>query len=1039
MRSRNSNPLKEVTISMLKNSLRLTFLFLVLTSLAVAQETTGSIKGTIKDSSGAVIAGATVQVSGNAYSKTATTDQEGFFQLLQVPPGRYTVTVTAANFGTTKQEQLEVTLGRATVTDLALKPAQVSEQVVVTGNDALVIDPTNNKIQTSLTEKQIDLTPKGVNFSSILRISPATRPEPLNAGFQVDGSSGAENTFIIDGLEVTNFRTGQLTNTMTGAGQTVNGGANIPLEFVREVQVKTSGFEAEYGGATGGVINVVSKSGSNEVHGHAGFQFENDSLGFGKTRPIQRTNADQLQYFTPGNGGATFLNPPDDEFTNLFPSFSLGAPIVKDRAWLFTSYAPQFYQTTRRRIFLDGTSRDYQSDVRSDFAIVRLDGAVTQNLRAFGTYNYAPQKQHGQVPAFTLSDPLTSDADQFGGRIAAQNFTYGATWTPTANLVISGRGGRNYLNEKANSYGVPNTTRIRCLNSTNAGLPGVTGAGACAAGFDNIGDNTVTNKDISIRQTFDLDASYVTSSFGGRHVFKGGYQFNRISNDVDSGFFNTGSIVYNFGQTARDIGGGPGEFGNGQLTRFGTIGKASSLNQGFYIQDAWQPFSRLTLNLGIRLERETVPTFSATGAEVEFGFGKKPAPRIGGAYDLFGNGKTKIFASYGWFYDRFKYELPRGSFGGDRFLRTFFPITNPNINALTVADILALPNTQTIDFRVPSNDPSDNRIDPDLDAARQSEITAGVEHELFRNFVIAARYTHKQVDRAIEDVGFFDDGGNENFFIANPGRGVVGQPFADGIPSTPKAQRKYDALEIRFDRRLSSSGFFNASYTYSRLYGNYSGLASSDEDGRSSPNVNRFFDLPFLGFDINGQPDNGRLATDRPHVFKFSGGYQFDWARFLPVAKNNRTDLSLFFTGQSGSPQSTRVTFFGADTFLNGRNDLGRTEAFTQTDIGVSHKIRLSERYEFAFSLNILNLFDQDNVLTLFNTISPDDLAAESFPGCAACTDQLNTIRAVFNGGLQSQVLSGLDSGVITPDARYGQADRFQTGRELRFGLKFIF
>src|SRR5262245_29549046 len=110
-------------MNMLKKSLRLTLFFLILTSLAAAQETTGSISGTITDSQGGRIAGATVQVSGNAYNKSITTDNEGLFQLLQVPPGNYTLTVTAPNFGTTKQEQLVVVLGRATVTELALKPA----------------------------------------------------------------------------------------------------------------------------------------------------------------------------------------------------------------------------------------------------------------------------------------------------------------------------------------------------------------------------------------------------------------------------------------------------------------------------------------------------------------------------------------------------------------------------------------------------------------------------------------------------------------------------------------------------------------------------------------------------------------------------------------------------------------------------------------------------------------------------------------------------------------------------------------------------
>ncbi|MGE0129032.1 MAG: TonB-dependent receptor [Blastocatellales bacterium] len=1016
----------------LKISLRLALLFLILTSLAMAQEITGSIEGTITDSQGGRVAGAAVRVSGNAYNRAVTTDEEGFFRLLQVPPGRYTVTVTAANFGTTKQEQLEVVLGRATVTVLALNPAQVAEQVVVTGTDSLVIDPTNNKIQTSLTEKQIDLTPKGVNFSSVLRVSPATRPEPLNAGFQVDGSSGAENTFIVDGLEVTNFRTGQL--------RTVS---NIPFEFVREVQVKTSGFEAEYGGATGGVINVVSKSGGNEFHGQGGIQFENDTLGFGSTRPIQVADNASLQFIRPGNTNNTFLRPPDDEFTNIFPSFSLGGPVVRDRVWFFTSYAPQLFHTTRRRIFQNGESQDFESDVRSDFAIIRLDGAITQNLRAFGTYNYTPQREHGQLLGFTVPTPSATNFDQRGGRVAAQNFTYGATWTPTANLVISGRGGRNYLNEKDGSYGIPNALRIRCPNSSNVGLAGVTPAGTCNAGFDNIGDNTVNGKDISIRHTFDIDASLIVNRFIGRHVFKGGYQFNRISNDVDQGFFNTGRIDYFFGQTSRGIGGGPGEFGNGQLTRFGTVGEAESKNQAIYLQDTWQPLRRLTLNLGVRFEREDVPTFASSGERILFDFGSKPAPRIGGAYDLFGDGKTKVFASYSWFYDRFKYELPRGSFGGDQFLRTFFPITNPNINQLTLQQVLALPNTLTLDFRVPSNDPSDNRIDPDLDAARTSEVTVGFEREMWRNFVVAARYTHKQVDRAIEDVGFFDNIGNENFFIANPGRGIVGQPFASGIPATPEAVRDYDALEIRFDKRLSNSYFFNASYTYSHLDGNYSGLASSDENGRSSPNVNRFFDLPFLGFTADGQPDIGRLATDRPHVFKLNGGYNLNWGRLGSTNGNHSTDFNFFFTGQSGTPLSTRVSFFNAATFLNGRGDLGRTEAFTQTDFAVIHRIKLAEKYQVALEMNILNLFDEDNVLTVFNTITPTDLSGDGFTGCGNC-DELNTIRAIFNGGLRNQIINRLGrtpgtAGALTTDARFNQPNGFQSGRAIRFGLKFSF
>ena len=175
--------------------------------------------------------------------------------------------------------------------------------------------------------------------------------------------------------------------------------------------------------------------------------------------------------------------------------------------------------------------------------------------------------------------------------------------------------------------------------------------------------------------------------------------------------------------------------------------------------------------------------------------------------------------------------------------------------------------------------------------------------------MIGGRFVHKQIDRTIEDVGTFDAGQNEIFFIANPGYGVVANPFFPGIPATPRAERKYDGVEFRVQKRFADNYFLNASYTFSRLFGNYSGLASSDENGRSSPNVNRFFDLPHLGYTTDGNPDNGRLATDRPHVFKVNAGYNYDWQG----NNSNTTEIKGFFLGTSGSPISTTVNAYSAE------------------------------------------------------------------------------------------------------------------------------
>ena len=130
---------------------------------------------------------------------------------------------------------------------------------------------------------------------------------------------------------------------------------------------------------------------------------------------------------------------------------------------------------------------------------------------------------------------------------------------------------------------------------------------------------------------------------------------------------------------------------------------------------------------------------------------------------------------------------------------------------------------------------------------RQSEYTIGVDQELMTNLIFSARYTHKQLDRAIEDVGVFNSQGSEAYIIGNPGLGLVCDVSTSGNQPCVKAQRDYDALEVRVDKR-ASNWFFNASYTYSRLFGNYSGLASSDEAGRASPNVSRLFDLPFAAY-----------------------------------------------------------------------------------------------------------------------------------------------------------------------------------------------
>jgi hypothetical protein len=584
--------------------------------------------------------------------------------------------------------------------------------------------------------------------------------------------------------------------------------------------------------------------------------------------------------------------------------------------------------------------------------------------------------------------------NQQGGRTNSNNVIGSAVYTPNSNLILSVRAGRSFLNEKIDtangrySYGIPPQTRFICSQ-----VVGVTTAQAgCDQGFQNINTNYIINYDVSIRKTLDADATFLLNNFGGRHQFKGGYQYNGISNNTNQGYTNFGIVQLFYGLGIDELSGRsnltptPGNLGSGQLQRFGTIGSASSANHGIYIQDKWQPFNRLSLNLGVRAERENVPSFTSGGSGIKFNFGDKIAPRIGGAFDLTGDGKTKLFASYGWFYDRFKYELPRGSFGGDFFRVDYFeilPNAAINYDSFTLSRILGN-NPDTAggncpivggtgisrcqeDFRVPSNTVGgsldlNGGVDPNLKAFRQSEFTIGFERDLgFFGLLASGRFTHKQVDRAVEDIGFFNANGSETYIIGNPGFGATQTIFPSlGFPATPKAVRKYDALEVRLDKRFTQNFYFNANYTFSRLFGNYPGLASSDEAGRNSPNVNRLFDLPFVAFIPGGAENLGRLPTDRPHAFKFYGAYTHKWN------KSNTTEISGFTTAQSGTPVTTQFIFESVtSTILNGRGDLGRTEAYTQTDLALRHKYRFGrdDRFILAFDLDVLNAFNQANVL----------------------------------------------------------------------------
>ena len=1037
--------------------------------VSFSQESTGSITGRVVDEKGAAVSGATVTATSPALVRPqeVTSDANGKYTFGSLPAGTYSITAGQTGFSSVQKDEVLLQLGRELSLDLALPVGGVTETVNVTaGTEA--IDVTSSKTVTNIGEERILNTPRGRSFESILKLAPGTRPEPKAGnegvgGISVDGASGAENAFILDGVEVTDVRKGQLRRADA-----------IPFEFVREVQIKSGGFEAEYGGATGGVVNVVTKSGSNEFHGEAAYSFTNSKLnsngrGFWQIDPANSARAD-------------FFRPPEEanDYYARYPGFSVGGPILKNRLTFYTSYFPEFIKDDRTVNYTSGAQTFKQNIVRH-YGLARLDYAPTSKLQINSSFIWTPTKVTGALPS---SDPRvaapSNDLRAQGGFTPSNSTSASVTYTPTSKWIVSARFGYKYLNDKgatlngaftagAGPYGLPGDSfREYQTNSSQQTNPPVPAQFAGNSGFRNISPNFLTLRDITTRHNLYLDTSYIASIFGQSHVLKGGYALNRLANDVEddyvNGFFR---IFWGEGFSRGAINQARGTYGY-YVWEDGVRhnAKVNSRNQGFYIQDAWKIHPRVNLNLGVRFENEFLPPYTAevngikVANPVSFGWGDKIAPRIGGAWDVQGNGKWKLSANYGVYYDVMKYELARGSFGGDFWISHVYNLDNPNLALLGKATPGALGSqiTQFDNRTVPINAQGElEGIDPDIKPYRQHEFTVMSEHQVNQNNILAFRYTRKRLDKAIEDIGTLDADGNEVYVIGNPGFGQrsasvnslngVEVNLKPGQSLNPKAVRNYDAFEVRFDGRLSEGRAKNLSYflsyTLSRLYGNYSGLANSDENGRSDPSVSRAFDLPYGNFDQNGNNVYGRLGTDRPHAFTAFVNLPYKWVA-------GTTNFGISQVAYSGTPLTSEATVI-VPIFYNGRGDLGRTDAFTQTDLLVQHTYSITERVGLRFEANVQNLFNQAAVLNVRSRLNRNGNITAI--GGNSITNSIAGQQAFFSGGFNVPSLINPNNGSPSPniDPSYGLPgtrrsgltaegqDAYQGIRQLRLGIRLIF
>ncbi len=999
---------------------------LLLALPAAAQETRGAIEGLVKDAQGAAIPGATIEAtSGGGLTVNATTDSGGHYRFPSLPPGKYAVSATMTGFSSAKVQDVRLALGQTLSVDLTLTVAGVTETIEVTV-EAPLIDVKGSARAANLRDEALTKVPRGRDFTTIATQAPGANNENTKlGGLSIDGASAGENRYIIDGAETTNLRSG-------------TSGKVLITDFVEEVQVKSSGYAAEFGGATGGVINALTKGGTNAWRGSAFTYFSGDALDSepSPTLRLVPTNSNAAEYVTYSK----------DNYDRWEPGFTLGGPLVRDKVWFFAGYNPSFRPLERTVTFrADGQARTTKQDFTRQNLTANLTAQLGAKTRARVAFTSSGYKQEGRLAAL---DGTSSPTANYGISDIDSNYSGSVSldFTPSSKLFVSARGG--FYRDNLYNEGVYDGTRYLFCTS-NVGQAGVPAEFQGAVGTTNVPTNTSTTRDVRARMSGQLDATYYMS-LGGDHQWKAGIQFDRIANDVLTG--ETGNLVRVFWnrQLVASDPGSRGTYGYYQVRSNGvspqqgfvTVGDIQTNNLGLFLQDSWTINNKLTLNLGIRTENEHVPNFADASyglpdTAISYSFKDKLAPRIGFAYDIKGDGKWKVYGSWGIFYDITKLELPRGSFGGDKWLEYYYSLDTADWKTLDSAScppqcpgrLIRGP----IDFRHPSI--GEDTLDPNIKPYKSQEAVAGFDHELSNMLSVGVRYVHKQLDRVVEDTGALDAQQNEIYVIGNPSEGPLATAFvlANGTEiAMPKPKRQYDAVEVSLNKRMSSRWSGRLSYLWSRLHGNHTGLSQGDENGRTSPNVGRTYDYPIMMFDGSGQPVYGLLPTDRTHQIKGQFVYDFSFG----------TSVGLNGYGATGVPRSREVAVIPPNNFpvqVNGRNSDGRLPFYSQLDLFAQHEFKLTDRMRLSLSANVMNLLNQHTATNYF----PTQLASGqgvNFTEQAFYTGQVNIPGIIASQNIPQDPRFLMEGHCTDANTlAFSQGCGYQASREIRLGLALSF
>jgi hypothetical protein len=873
--------------------------------------TTGTLFGETSDDTGAALSGVLITVTGQDGEKTALTDSEGKYIFPYLIPARYKVRAELPGFTTVEQNEIRIALGQRL--EISFQMRQTIRESVTVKSEPPIVDLSNTATGVNISDQLTRRIPIGRSLTDIVNLAPGVVKNGLD--LFISGGSRWDNTFIVDGAVVTNPGFGGLGTVsfnQTDGNLRALGGNGLPLETIQEVQVITGGFEPEYGEAQGGIIHVITKSGTNNLHGE------------GYTYVTPQTSSDRL---TRGDYG-------------IDAGMNIGGPVFKNKLFFYTGYNRT---TSKNTFFLQpdypaySQLKEVSEKVFADSYSMKLTADLTsQNtieFSAFGDPSHSPLSNHdGDQLDSSLNPLLVQSKWNYGSH--TQTLRWSSILKST--MFVEAQAG-HYQNEYLNTPDEAQKDVPRIFDPEhNNDLGGMGG-----------------NIDFFSRN---LQYSLKFTNLWRNHQFRYGMEFEDISFSADLQRTGGPLKVFN-GQVATEgckvdkLSGS--KFNHPELPYIyqagclltSSIVPTSTKYLDWFAQDSWNLTPALTVTLGIRWEKQHLQGDREGSNGVTFN--NSWAPRIGATYDYRKNGNSKLFFHYGRFYEK----IP--NYVALQFtpsISAFSYFQDPELTQV-IPDLGELSMSKVVEIEGHGNSTSPYHTS----AQYSNEWVAGIEQEVQPGFSLGAHLIFRNLKNVLDFVlvnpespcipltkggCFLTPITLEDLMLELEQIGVLSN--LDGhVPGVPALTRNYKAIEIIAEKRLSNRWQVMGSYTYARLIGNFEG-----RDPFVLGPAGQIAISPLTKYLYASGP----LSNDIRHRIKLFGSYELF----------NKLNTGLAFYFQTGRPISAFADPFFH--FIAPRGAHGRTDSITSVDVNVNYSINVFGSSKMTLGLDIFNLFNAHGV-----------------------------------------------------------------------------